>query len=254
MFGISYYIANILMSKMSGPVVPIYLLLALHFLKNYCTECVMHNIFDLDKKTIRKWTRIYVKRISNIKVICLSDRYVHALRGRKILVTVDGIDCPFHEPCRPVDPAYLSHKLKRAGLRYEVGVSIYSPRICWVAGGVPCGANPDLRIAREEEGLIDRLVQNEEQAAADNGYDGEESLVTPIRDSELSDVEKRYNRWIRRLLARHENVNKRLKDFKILTTIFRHSENYHNTCFMACAVLTQLSMQVEPIHDINLAL
>ena len=33
MFGISYYIANILMSKMSGPVVPIYLLLALHFLK-----------------------------------------------------------------------------------------------------------------------------------------------------------------------------------------------------------------------------
>ena len=49
MFGISYYIANILMSKMSGPVVPIYLLLTLHFLKNYFTECVINNIFDLEK-------------------------------------------------------------------------------------------------------------------------------------------------------------------------------------------------------------
>ena len=97
MFGISY-IANILMSKMSGPVVPIYLLLALHFLKNYCTECVMNNIFDLDEKTICKWTCIYVKRISNVKFIYFSDRYVHAPRSRKILVTVDGIDCPFHEP------------------------------------------------------------------------------------------------------------------------------------------------------------
>ena len=67
------------------------------------------------------------------------------------------------------------------------------------------------------------MVQNE-QAEVDNGYDGEESLVTPIRDSELSDVEKRYNRWIRRLLARHENVNKRLKDFNLLTTIFCHSK------------------------------
>ena len=69
---------------------------------------------------------MYVNKISNIRIILLSDRFAQAPHGRKILLSVDGVDCPFHEPCRPVYPGYNSHKLKRAGLRYEIAVALYS--------------------------------------------------------------------------------------------------------------------------------
>ena len=115
-----------------------------------------------------------------------------------------------------------------------------------MGGGLPCGANPDLKIARKQGGLLGRS-QEDEKALADNGYDGEDKFLTPIREGGLTGVERNYNKWVRVILARHEIVNKRLKDFGVLCTVFRHSENYHNTCFLACAVLTQLSLWVEPI-------
>ena len=82
-------------------------------------------------------------------------------------------------------------------------------------------------------------------------YDGEQAFLTPIRGSDLANEELSYNLWLRRGLARHEIVNKRLKQFRVLNYIFRHTEEFHRECFMACAVLTQLSMQEEPIHDIS---
>ena len=66
MFGASYYIAKVVEMKLGEPITPIYLLLALHFLKNYCTNNVMSIIFGLDEKTVRKWTIVYVNKISNM--------------------------------------------------------------------------------------------------------------------------------------------------------------------------------------------
>ena len=130
-FGVSYYLANIFALKIAGTtVIPVYLLLALHFLKNYNTENVMSVFFNLDEKTIRKWVRIYVQYICEINTINFSDRYINVPAGKKILVSVDGVDCPYKENSRPVDPGYCSHKLKRSALRYEVGVALYSSRIC----------------------------------------------------------------------------------------------------------------------------
>ena len=42
---------------------------------------------------------------------------------------------------RPIDPAWYSHKFKRAGLRYEIVVDIERSKILWAYGGVPCGVN-----------------------------------------------------------------------------------------------------------------
>ena len=66
----------------------------------------MSIIFGLDEKNVCKWTIVYVNKISNIRIILLSNRFAQAPHGRKILLSVDGVDCPFREPYRPVDPAY----------------------------------------------------------------------------------------------------------------------------------------------------
>ena len=252
LFGMSFYVANIVALKIDEPVIAPYFLLALHFLKNYSPENVMSTVFNLDEKTVRKWIRIYVRIISQLSAISFDDRYENSPRGTSVFVSVDGVDCPFKETSRPVDPSYCSHKLKRSALRYEVGVALYAPRICWVAGGLPAGRYTDINIARENRGLIEHLVHRNERGVADNGYDGEETLFTPIRGSGLTHNVLSYNIWIRKVLARHEIVNKRLKHFGVLNSVFRHKEEFHRECFMACAVLTQLSMQEEPIHDISL--
>ena len=44
---------------------------------------------------------------------------------------------------------------------------------------------------------------------------------------------------------RHETVNARIKQFKVLTDRFRHDILKHSSCFRACAVLTQLSFKYD---------
>ena len=210
----------------------------------------MSVIFKLDEKTVRKWLHTNVKYISEINVINFSYRYLNVPGGRNVMFSVDGVDCPLKEPSRPVDPGYCSHKLKRSALRYEVGLALYSPRICWIGGGVPAGKYNHLRISRMPGGIISHM-RTDEKGMADNSYNGEAKFITPIRGGGLTNNEKLYNRWVRTGLARHENINKRLKQFNVLNTVFRHDEYFHNKCFMACAVLTQLSMHAEPIYDIN---
>ena len=209
----------------------------------------MSSFFPFDKKTIRKYIHNYVVRIARIPVISLDDRFCNAPPGKKVLLLLNRTDCPYHDG-RPVDKVYWSHKLNRAALRYKVGVCIYSSRIAWVAGGVKAGANPDITITRNH-GILDKLGEGE-GIVADNGYEGEpDSINTPILGKDLIDYEKRYNTWVRKILARHEIFNKRLKKFQVLNVPFCHKEEFHRDCFMACAVMTQLCIQVEPISDVG---
>ena len=53
------------------------------------------------------------------------------------------------------------------------------------------------------------------------------------------------------LRARHENVNRRLKEFAILNTMFRHDINKHYIVFHAVANLTNMKLKTEsPMYDI----
>jgi len=54
---------------------------------------------------------------------------------------------------------YFSHKFHHAGVRYEIGICIATGWIVWINGPFPCGAWPDLRIARSS--LHDALFNDE---------------------------------------------------------------------------------------------
>lgn len=148
------------------------------------------------------------------------------------LVTVDGTDCRIFEP-RPFDRIWYSHKFRGPGLRYEIAVSIAKGRIVWINGPFPCGAWPDAKIFNT--GLVELLSEGE-MVVADRGYKGAAGAQTPLRDNSITDKLQAECR------ARHETVNARLKQFRILSHVFRHNKIKHHDVFFACANLTELML------------
>lgn len=165
-------------------------------------------------------------------------RWENRFRGnstKTCKVTVDGTDCRIFEP-KPFNSKWYSHKFKKAGLRYEVAVCIKTGDIVWINGPFPCGQWPDLKIFRR---ALKYLLGDGEMVEADLGYRGEPNFVrTPHTYVSRSD-----RRAKRNARARHETVNKRLKDFNCLALVFRHDRTFHRSCFLAVAVITQLSFE-----------
>jgi DDE superfamily endonuclease len=90
-------------------------------------------------------------------------------------------------------------------------------------------------------------VQPGEFVEADGGYIGEPKIKSK-RDF-LNERHKQQKSTVR---ARHESVNKRLKQFKILGNKYRHPIEKHDAVFRAVAVLTQLDLMYEnPLYQVR---
>ena len=113
-----------------------------------------------------------------------------------------------------------------------------------VNGPYPAGAWPDLRIARDL--LVYKLAASDtegEVALADGGYQGGyEFFETPTGANDADQYMKSVAR------ARHETINKRLKDYGALGKRFRHSRHLHGKVFYAVANLTHLAMSTEGVR------
>ena len=171
------------------------------------------------------------------------DRFINAPVDENIFVSVDGTDYKITEP-KPFNPGWYSHKFKGPGLRYEIAIAIHTGYIVWVHGPFPCGQYSDRRIVRLA--LHGALLPGE-QYIADSGYrDRNSPALTPTGHN--NDVERK--RAVIR--ARHEVVNRRLKQFAVLGHKFRHDREKHAIAFRAVANVTQLMMVVEePMWDID---
>ena len=57
-----------------------------------------------------------------------------------------------------------------------------------------------------------------------------------------------------RVRAHHETLNGRLKNWGILSQVFRHRITMHGDVFRACAVVTQLTVKnSEPLFEVEYA-
>ena len=119
------------------------------------------------------------------------------------------------------------------GLRYEVGLCIQTGHIVWINGGVPCGAWPDLALARS---AYTHAVCEGELTCADLGYADPNYFITPRYQPETSIQQKE-------IMARHETVNKRFKQFSVLKTTFRHQIDLHCLCFYAVVNIVELEIE-----------
>lgn len=134
--------------------------------------------------------------------------------------------------------AFWSYKFKSDGLRYEVGLSILNGDICWINGPFPPGIWNDGDIFKS---LLVHMLDENERVEADDGYRGSAPQHVKCPSNLATSNEQR--ELARRVMSRHETVNRRFKQFQILKQVFRHDIRLHQVVFTAIAVLTQISIE-----------
>ena len=79
----------------------------------------------------------------------------------------------------------------------------------------------------------------DEKAEADDGYIGEPTKILAPKTNTRTIPDKNLRQRVRN---RHETINKRLKDWKCLAVVCRHSLRQHATMFRAVATICQVSI------------
>lgn len=168
------------------------------------------------------------------------------------LISVDGTDCKTREtkhPTMPIDRKMKSDKFNKAGWKYEVALSVHSPKIVWIYGPHK-GGEHDMTIFRQQ--LKDKLAAHPgAMASADLGYRTsvpvEVDLLAWPNSMDGWDI-RNYKSRIR---CRQETLFGRLKFFSILTITFRHSREQHKMAFEAVCVTVQYQMDNgSPIYQV----
>ena len=156
-------------------------------------------------------------------------------------MTVDGTD--FRIPQKGAATkgnAFASHKyVGKSTLRYELGVDILAGNLVWIQGPYPAGKYTDINI-------FNKVLRNFLKR-----YRGHpDKIKCPGNDTNPAE-----NRWMQgRVRARHKMLNGRLKNWGILSQVFRHHITMHGDVFRACAVVTQLTIQdSEPLFEVKYA-
>jgi hypothetical protein len=137
----------------------------------------------------------------------------------------------------PFSRRWYSHKFKGPGVRYEVALCIQTGDIVWINGPYACGSWADIRIFRHV--LIHHLGEGE-MVEADRGYRGEPGYIRTAEAAvSIADSSASF-----RARARQETVNGRFKNWKILSTRFRHPIQKHVHAFSAVAAITQIGINM----------
>ena len=233
---------------------PKHLLWALILMKVYSTEEIHCSIVGWPhRETFRKWSWYFVKKIAGLKgeVIKLENRFkgLGATTAQNCFLSIDGTDCPIHEPW-PFDGKWFSQKFNGPAVLYEVGICIQTGHICWV-NGPHIGSANDGAVFKE---TLAPLLADEEGVEVDSGYLGNSKCKLPHMG--LNSKARKQKSLVR---ARHENVNGRMKIFNVLDAHFRHMNpgtgvvgtdnkvkkmmEKHGYCFHAIAVITQLKFE-----------
>ena len=119
-------------------------------------------------------------------------------------------------------------------MTYEIGLKMTGD-ICWAYGGYKASVH-DITMARR--GILTVLPSNE-KIVADKGYFGEPDKIVTPHDSAPAG----FNRAHKLIMARHEGINKSLKDFRCLGGVWKHGWKAHVKMIYAVVNLTQLKLE-----------
>ena len=128
--------------------------------------------------------------------------------------------------------------MNKPGVTYEIALDLTTSQISWTNGPFPA-AKHDIAIYTQENTGLKWKIPEGKMVIADRGYRGEANneLCTPNTFDEA-----KVKLFKRRARARHESVNKKIKDFDILEHRFRHSVTKHQRVFEAVVVIVQMDM------------
>jgi hypothetical protein len=114
-------------------------------------------------------------------------------------------------------------------------------------GPFAAGDWPDVEMFRF---ALKNMLDDGERVEADDGYVGEDPLKIKTPGSFVHDQDNRQLYVRAKVRLRHETANKRFKQFNILRKLYDGDMEFHGSIFRACAVLTQLSINLgAPLFD-----
>ena len=123
---------------------------------------------------------------------------------------------------------WYSGKKKRHTIKTQIIINGETTEIICIAQAM--GKTHDFKLFKDEFVGIDELIQ----LLADSGYQGiiefHANSKTPIKkrkNKELTPEEKAYNRDLSRLRIVIENINRRIKRFKIMCDRYRNKRKRH---------------------------
>lgn len=159
------------------------------------------------------------------------------------VLSVDCVDFKIEEPTHPTlpkDKSFYSHKHGSAGLKYEIGISIFHSKVVWIAGPFRCGRH-DATVFGRKGGLKDQMVKYApgKRGIADGVYSKYKdilSLPNPNDNKELHNFKTRAR-------MRHEVFNGRVKHYQSMSQCWRHGIEKHQIA--AEAVMTTVCYQMD---------
>ena len=166
-------------------------------------------------------------------------------------MTVYGIDSRIPQKQKRVTTkgnAFVSHWYAgKSALRYELGVDILSGNLVWIKGPYPTGKYTDIKIFNK---VLRNFLEPGERVEADEGNSGHTADKIKCPGNDANPAEN----WALqgRVRGRHKTLNGRLKNWGILSQVFRHNITMHGDVFRVCAVVTQLTVEnSEPLFEVR---
>ena len=150
--------------------------------------------------------------------IYLGDSKINSIFG----LTVDGAHFRTHEQSKNPSAKVYSHKFNEPGVGYEIAVAIYEDRVVWINGPFDPSTH-DLIIFWSKYGL-EANMSDRMRGIGDSAYKVGDAMTVHQEGHS-----KEMANFINRVRARHENVNARMKNFKILFKCFRSNRVKHKT-------------------------
>ena len=235
-------------AKITGKEVNLeYFLMSLQTLKCYPKEWEREAMFDISHSYGREWAFLFIDKLRALKhekIIWPEDNFGDDLW----VITVDGTHCWISEPTHPtwsIDTDYYSHKFGKAGVNYELGISLSTNALVWMNGPFPAGESDNKTF--KKRGLKAKLESLKKRGIADGGYPGHPTLLSTPNNHDSKQVKK----FKSRALKRHETFNGMTKRFDCLNGRFRHSVDRFGSCFEAVCVICQYILENgEPLYDI----
>ena len=204
----------------------------------------------LQGKELWYWPK-KIRALKKKKIVWSSD--LQSNDTATIALTVDGVNYRAWEKKHPTlnkDPAFYDHKHHSCGYKYEIAVMIYEPKIVWIKGPIRCGKGD--RDVFREDGLKEKLESTPgKMGIADSGYEMGEARDMGFLCLPNTMDTKELKHFKTRARCRHETLNGRLNNFKILQDTFRHGMECHGIALDTVAVITQYQMDNgAPIFDV----
>ncbi len=125
-------------------------------------------------------------------------------------------------------------------------MDILTGNLVWIQGLYRASKYTNIKIFNK---VLRNFLEPGEWVEADEGYRGHlDNIKCPGNDANPAE-----NRGMQgRARARRETLNGRLKNWRILSQVFRHHIITHGDVFRACAVVTQLTIKNdEPLFEVE---